>query len=349
MTADIALDRGSDTVVEVDSDVAATDDSPTPGDTIVIDSPADDPASGDSAFDSPSDSATPDATPLDVLTDVPGEVRADAPPPDAARDPEIVAAGDIAGLLLLFGQNETAAIVDRYPTATVLTLGDNAYQSGSDLEFALWYAPSWGRFLSRTRPSPGNHDYMTSNASGYFNYFGARAGTRGEGWYSYDVGAWHLISLNSNCSDVGGCTAMSTQGRWLAADLAATSARCVLAYWHHPRFSSGMHGDSLGMQPFWQMLYDANADVVLVGHDHTYERFAPQNAAGAADSARGVREFVVGSGGAPHYSFTRTAPNSEVRNGSDWGVIRMVLHADSYNWEFVAAGGVRDLGAGACH
>jgi len=159
----------------------------------------------------------------------------------------------------------------------VLTVGDNQYEHATLAAYVASYAPSWGRVKAKTRPTPGNHDYWTADAAGYYEYFGAAAGDPSRGYYSFDLGRWHLIALNSNCAEVGGCGRRSPQTRWLRADLAASSARCTLAYWHHPRFSSGPHGSSTAYREFWRALYAANADVVVVGHDHDYERFAPQD------------------------------------------------------------------------
>jgi hypothetical protein len=256
----------------------------------------------------------------------------------------IVGAGDISGSGS--GDEETAQLLDNI-AGTVFTLGDNVYSDGTAAQFASYYEPTWGRHKSRTRPSPGNHDYHVSGAADYFSYFGALAGPAGRGYYSYDVGAWHIISLNSNISMSAG----SVQEQWLRADLAATTAKCVLAMWHHPRFSSGSHGSSTSPQPLWQALYDFNADVVLSGHDHNYQRFAPQTPTGAADPARGIREFIVGTGGESHYSFSTPIANTEAYNIDTNGVLKLTLYADSYIWEFIPVAGktFTDSGSGACH
>ena len=257
----------------------------------------------------------------------------------------LVGAGDIAGCWY-DGDEATAKLLDSIP-GTVFTAGDNAYENGTPTQFRDCYAPTWGRHKARTRPSPGNHDYNTAGAAGYFGYFGAIAGPPGRGYYSYDLGGWHIIALNSNVSMRVG----SLEERWLRRDLALHRARCTLAYWHHPRFSSGFHGSSTAPQPLWQALYEANADVVVNGHDHLYERFAPQNPSGALDTARGIREFVVGTGGAGFYAFPHIRDNSEVRNNTTHGVIKLTLRADGYDWEFVpvAGGQFRDSGSGKCH
>ena len=266
-------------------------------------------------------------------------------PPPPGSGAVFVGAGDIAGCSTS-GDEATAALLDGIP-GTVFTAGDNAYDSGTATEFANCYDPTWGRHKARTRPSPGNHDYNTSGATGYYNYFGANAGPSGQGYYSYDLGDWHLISLNSNVSMSAG----STQEQWLRADLAANPKTCVLAYWHHPRFSSGSHGSSTSPQPLWQALYDYNADVVIVGHDHNYQRFAPQTPTGVADAARGIRQFVAGTGGRSHYTFGTPIANTEAYNTDTDGVLKLTLFADSYTWEFIPVAGktYTDSGTGSCH
>jgi acid phosphatase type 7 len=267
----------------------------------------------------------------------------------AAAEDEVVvlAAGDIADCASQ-GDEATARLLDAQP-GTVLLLGDIAYPSGRPQDFACYHA-SWGRFKARTRPSPGNHEYLTRDASGYFDYFGAAAGARGKGYYSFDEGAWHLIAVNSNCSRVGGCGPRSPQEQWLRADLAATSKRCTLAFWHHPLFSSGRHGAHASMRPIWQALYDAGAELVLVGHDHFYERFAPQTPAGTADSARGIRQFMVGTGGKNHTRVRTPVRNSEVRNDDTFGVLKLRLSPGGYRWQFLPEAGktFSDAGAGSC-
>ena len=271
-----------------------------------------------------------------------GALGAQATPP---TPPVLVGAGDIAGCA--YDDDEaTAKLLDGIP-GTVFTAGDNVYGSGTPTQFSRCYAPTWGRHKARTRPSPGNHDYDTPNGAGYYAYFGPAAGPAGRGYYSYDLGGWHIIALNSNVSMRAG----SLQERWLRQDLAQHPARCTLAYWHHPRFSSSEHGSSTDPQPVWQALYDANADLVINGHDHTYERFAPQTPTGTLDTARGIREFVVGTGGGGFYDFPHIRANSELRNNTTHGVIKMTLRPDGYNWEFVpvAGGEFRDSGSGKCH
>jgi hypothetical protein len=263
-------------------------------------------------------------------------------------DPVLVGAGDIASCRST-GDEATAGLLAGID-GTVATFGDNAYPKGTDADFAECYEPSWGQFKARTLPSPGNHEAVGS--SGYFDYFGAAAGEPGKGYYSYDLGSWHVISLNSNCSSVvGGCASGSPQEQWLKADLAAHSNACTLAYWHHPRFSSGIHGDHSFVDPFWNDLYQAGAEVVLNGHDHDYERFAPLNPSGQPEPTQGIREFVVGTGGAELRAFPTIKPTSEAQVAGKNGVLKMTLHPDSYDWQFVTApGGIEaDGGNASCH
>jgi hypothetical protein len=267
---------------------------------------------------------------------------------DPSIDPVLVGAGDIADCGL-DDDAATASLLDGID-GTVFTAGDNAYPNGTPEQFRMCYGSTWGRQLARTRPAPGNHDWETKNLAGYLGYFGAAAAPAGKSWYSYDLGAWHIVVLDSDCAFVGGCGPSTDQGRWLAADLAASTARCTLAIWHHPRFSSGDHGNDVSVAPFWTALYDANADVVVNGHDHDYERFAAQDPNGHADPARGLREFVVGTGGAALRSFPNPAANSELRDNIDHGVIKFTLHPTSYDWTFLrATDGSADSGNGACH
>jgi hypothetical protein len=263
--------------------------------------------------------------------------------------PVLVGAGDIAGC----GSQrdaETADLLDSV-VGTVFTLGDNVYPDGAAAEFADCYDPTWGRHRARTRPAAGNHDYHTPDASGYYGYFGQAAGEAGQGYYSYDVGEWHIVVLNSNCAAVSGCERDSPQGQWLWADLVANPSTCTLAYWHAPLFSSGSrHGGKDAMRDFWQLLYEAGADVVLNGHEHNYERLAPQDPDGLHDPARGIRQFVVGTGGSGLYGFGPALPNSEVRNSETYGVLKLTLRSGGYDWAFIpiAGGTFTDAGSAAC-
>jgi hypothetical protein len=285
------------------------------------------------------DSATQSSTPVAAVT---------AP----ESDPVLVGAGDIASCDDLAGAYATAKLIEKI-SGTVFAVGDLAYPNGSDEDFAKCYQPTWGRFKDRTRPAPGNHEYHSDGASAYNRYFGATAGDPEKGYYSYDLGTWHILALNSECAHVGGCDAASPEGKWLREDLAQHPAGCTLAYFHKPLFSSGgAHGNNLLMKPLWDALYHAGADLVINGHDHDYERFAPQDPEGKADPKRGIREFVVGSGGKnSHRAVGPAEPNSEVRNGDTFGVLKITLHARRYDWEFVPEAGktFTDSGTGACH
>ena len=266
-----------------------------------------------------------------------------------AADAVLIGAGDIAGCTSS-ADAATAALVAHNP-GTVITLGDNAYESGTAQEFSACFGPTWGRVKGRIRPAVGNHEYLTPGAAPYFSYFGSAAGPKGKGWYSYDAGAWHVIVLNANCDQVN-CKKGSEQEKWLRADLAAHNNKCTLAYWHQARFvSDDNHGSTPDVGPFWDALYQYNADLVLSAHAHVYERFAPQNPSGKADSARGIREIVVGTGGESHYGFAATMPNSQVRDASTFGVLKLTLHGSSYDWHFLPASGkgFSDSGTGWCH
>ena len=265
-----------------------------------------------------------------------------------AADPVLVGAGDIADCSRTV-DSATAALLDDI-AGTVITLGDNAYPRGRAADYRDCYGPTWGRHKARTRPAPGNHDYLTADASGYFGYFGARAGPRGRGYYAYDAGSWRILVLDSNCSEVGGCSGSSPQGRWLASELAAAAGRDVLAYWHHPRYSSGSHGGAGSVRGLWELLYAGGADVVLNGHDHDYERFAPQDPWGRPDDAFGLRQFVVGTGGGPSRRRVSHEPNSEVF-ASTYGVLRLTLRPGAYDWAFVPIAGATftDAGTAATH
>jgi hypothetical protein len=296
----------------------------------------------------------------------------------AAGDPVIAAAGDIAcdptspsfnggngqnGLCL---QNATYTLITQINPTAVLPLGDTQYYCGGLQAFQRSYALSWGNLNSKSHPVVGNHEYLTSGgtncdttggANGYFSYFGGLAGTRGQGWYSFDLGSWHLIALNSSCNGAGGCSAVSPEGKWLAADLAAHKNQCLLAYWHIPLNSSGGF-TATNSYPFWQQLYAAGADVILNGHAHIYERFAPQapppasgTNQGVSDPTRGIREFIVGTGGSNHTPLGSRAPNSQVANDATFGVLKLTLHSGSYDWAFVPIAGqsFADSGSQACH
>jgi len=248
------------------------------------------------------------------------------------------------------GDEATGKLLDTV-SGPIAGLGDYAYESGSATDFNNCFNPSWGRHKSRMHPAAGNHEYNTSGATPYYNYFGSAAGDSSKGYYSYNLGTWHIVVLNSNCSKIGGCDANSAQYAWLKADLAANPTSCTMAYWHHPLFSSGEHGNDSVTKPLWQLLQTNGAELVLNGHDHDYERFAPQNANGVADGQYGIREFVVGTGGRGFYSFPTVRANSEVRYNSGFGVLKLVLSDGSYTWEFISVSGktFTDSGSGNCH
>ncbi len=266
----------------------------------------------------------------------------------SSGDPVLVGAGDIADCDLP-DDSATAALVEGIP-GTVFTAGDNVYPDGTAQQFTDCYGPTWGRFLDRTRPAPGNHDAHTDDLAGYLGYFGDAAAPNGTTWYSYDLGTWHVVVLDSDCGGAGGCGPDSDQGRWLAADLAASTARCTVAIWHIPRFSSGTHGDDKSVAPLWSALYSRGVDLVINGHEHDYERFAAQDPDGKADPVRGIREFVVGTGGAALRAIPKIAANSELRASVTHGVIRLVLHPTSYEWAFIGTTDIfHDAGSGQCH
>ena len=235
----------------------------------------------------------------------------------------------------------------------VLALGDLQYDSGSLSDFNTVYDPSWGRVKSITYPVVGNHEYGQSNASGYFQYFGSVAGDPGKGWYSFDLASWHIVAINSNCDRIsGGCGVGSTQETWLRNDLAAHPSQCTLAMWHHARWSSGHDGDNTFMQAMWADLYDADVEVLLSGHSHDYERFAPQDATGGLDTANGVRQFVVGTGGAFWTGLgTSFDANSQAHQNDTYGVLKLTLRAGAYDWQFLPEAGktYTDSGTTACH
>jgi len=262
----------------------------------------------------------------------------------------LIGAGDIADCTNLAGAEATAKLLEANP-GTVMALGDLAYPDGTPENFKC-YDRTWGRVKDRTRPAAGNHEFHSSGAAYYFQYFGAAAGDPKTGYYSYDLGSWHIVVLNSECAEVGGCEAGSPQEKWLRTDLAAHSSGCTLAYFHKPRFSSGLtHGNDPEVGAFWQALYDANAEVILNGHDHDYERFAPQDPNGNADQKRGIREFVVGTGGKNHREFGIRKANSEVRDNTAFGVLKLTLKTTGYDWKFIPEAGktFTDSGSGSCH
>ena len=264
----------------------------------------------------------------------------------------LVGAGDIASCTSQ-GDEATAAVLDQVVSgadqAVVFTAGDNAYPNGSERDFIDCYDPSWGAFKDITRPALGSREYHTGSGQGHFDYFGVPPGERDKGYYSYDLAGWHIVVLNSNCEQIGGCEAGSAQEIWLREDLASSDAVCTLAYWHHPLFSSGSDGGVPEVQPLFQALYEADAEVVVNGDDHFYERFAPQNAAGEQE-ADGLRQFIVGTGGSSLGGFGTSAVNSEVRFNEAFGVLALTLLPDGYEWSFMSVAGsdFTDPGTGTC-
>jgi hypothetical protein len=262
----------------------------------------------------------------------------------AQGDPVVVGAGDIGGCTTQSAE-ATAKLLDKIG-GLVFTLGDDSQDEGTEKQYQECYGPTWGRHKGRTRPVPGNHDYETAQGAPYFAYFGEAAGQAGKGYYSYDVGAWHIIAMNSMIPAGSG----SAQAQWLQADLAANQAVCTLAYWHHPVFSSGAAGVSARMKYAFKLLYEAGADVILNGDAHQYERFAPMGPGARIEPDRGIRQFEVGTGGAALTPFGPRWPATEVRNNTTWGVLMLTLHADSYSWNFIPVEGGKftDSGSAPC-
>jgi hypothetical protein len=268
-----------------------------------------------------------------------------------AKDKDItfVGAGDIAVCDTPFDE-ATAKLVGKYD-GPVFLLGDNAYETGSRSDYTKCFAPSWGNFKERMFPVPGNHEYMTG-ATPYFDYFGEAAGERGKGWYSFDLGSWHVVAINSECKAIGGCAPGSPQYEWLKRDLAEHPATCTLAYWHRPRFSSGRHGSDTSLGDLWSLLVSAGTEFVMSGHDHHYERFAPMNATGERDVAKGMRQFVIGTGGRNLYPIDpNPLPTTELRDNQTYGIMKLSLRKEGYGWEFVPVEGgtFKDSGEERCH
>jgi hypothetical protein len=282
-----------------------------------------------------------------------GEVRVRAAVPGVSTamatvivaPPVLVGAGDI-GDCGSIGPGATAALINNIP-GVVFAAGDNAYPDGTVLDYEYCYEPTWGSHRARTRPTPGNHEYHTPGATGYFRYFGANAGERHGGYYSYALGTWHVVALNTSVPFMTG----SAQEAWLLNDLGTHPSLCTVAYWHHPRFSSGPSGNDPRLASLWQELVDGGVDVVIAAHDHHYERFAPQLADGTADAGAGIRQFIVGTGGGITFPLAAIAPNSEVRITDTFGVLKLELDSASYTWQFLRApgGAVLDSGTTVCH
>jgi Calcineurin-like phosphoesterase len=304
---------------------------------------------------------------FDVALDDLQVVTPDAPPP--AEDVTIAVAGDIAcdpadsefngglGTANRCAQMRTSDLLFGRDLDAILMLGDGQYECGGYQAYLASFDPSWGRFKPLIHPAAGNHEYnasggtdcdATRTAAGYFHYFGAAAGEQGKGYYSFDLGAWHLVALNSNCSLVGGCGKTSAQGQWFTADLAAHPSGCTLAFDHHPRWSDGEHGDTSGVSSLYETLYDAGGELFLSGHDHAYQRFTPLDPDKAPD-ATGVRQFVAGTGGGSHYQ-TIPGPTSEVAIDDEFGVLFLTLQDGGYRWSFESESGqILDSGSAPCH
>ena len=276
----------------------------------------------------------------------------------------VAAAGDVAcdpsdpnyhngiGTSTACRQRYTSNLLVNGDFDAVLALGDLQYNSGSLSDFNEVYDPSWGRVKSITYPVVGNHEYGQSNASGYFQYFGGRAGPAGKGWYSFDLGSWHIVAINSECDRIGGCGTGSAEETWLRNDLAAHPARCTIAMWHKGRFSSGHDGDNTFMQPMWADLYNAGVEILLSGHSHDYERFAPQDASGHLDNGNGVRQFIVGTGGALFTGLGNSRDaNSQAAQNTTYGVLQLTLRSGAYDWKFLPEAGrsYSDSGTTSCH
>lgn len=284
-----------------------------------------------------------------AASSAPTDAPTTAPTGEAPDSAVLIAAGDIASCTSN-GDSATAKLLDDL-AGTIATLGDNVYPDGTAGQFGDCYDPIWGRQLARTRPAPGNHDYETPGAAGYFAYFGAAAGDPKTGYYAYDLGGWRIYALNSNCDEIGGCGGGSAQVAWLTADLAAHPSQCVLAYWHHPRYSSGRHGSQASTDVLWDTLYDTGAEIVLNGHDHSYERFAPQSDSGQVDPEAGIVEFVVGTGGFTHYEFPHALATSRARNNTAFGVLELTLSPGAWSSRFIPIAGqtYTDVSSGTCH
>jgi 3',5'-cyclic AMP phosphodiesterase CpdA len=266
-----------------------------------------------------------------------------APEGASAGEAVLAAAGDIASCEVPHDR-ETAELLEGIG-GTVVALGDNVYPDGTAAEYADCYERTWGRHKARTRPAPGNHEYETSNAAPYYEYFGAAAGPPGRGYYAYRAGAWQVLSLNSEVPMRPG----SAQHEWLRSELEDNPSACTIAYFHRPLFSSGPNGDQPDVRPLWQLLYEYRADIIVSGHDHLYERYGLQDPDGRPDAAAGIRQFIVGTGGGDRYHLLRSRPTSEAR-GTDWGVLKLTLDTGAYAWEFIPVAGAsfRDAGTGVC-
>jgi hypothetical protein len=287
--------------------------------------------------------AKPTSTPRP--TNTPGAPKPTNTPVPSGNDPVVLATGDSRSGCDS-GATATANLLSRYASSTLLLFNGDATNTGAFSEFSTCFNTTYGKYKAQIRPEPGNHEYGTSGGSGYYSYYGTQAKPQGQSYYSFNIGTWHIVGLNSEI-DV---SATSAQPAWLKNDLAANRTQCTLAYWHEPRWSSGNHGNNTFVSALWQTLYDNNVDLVFNGHDHDYERFAPQNPSGVADSARGIREFVIGTAGAPPYAFSTIRANSEAKMTGSYGLVQFTLHPSSYDWKWIGAtGSFADSGTTACH
>ncbi len=295
---------------------------------------------------------------IGIVIDNYGKIASSTPTPSSGT-PVIMAASDIIcdGLTPTGSSCQQGIVSDLFVSQkpdAVLLAGDICHTPSANC-FNNYYHPTYGRFKSITHPTTGNHEYLASGASYYFDYFNGSgnangpAGNRSQGYYSFDVGSWHVIALNSQCSEAGGCGSGSPQYTWLQSDLAAHKNKCTLAFYHIPVFSSGGRANN-NMAQIYSLLYNNNTEIVLNGHDHIYERFAPQGPGGSLDASRGIRQFIVGTGGANHTSIASVAANSEVRNATSFGALKLTLHDTSYDWQFLpATGSFTDSGSYPCH
>lgn len=269
-----------------------------------------------------------------------------APTSAPAIDPIVLATGDSRSGCTT-AASQIATLLDTFSSNVPVLHNGDMVNTGAYSEFTNCFDTTYGRHKAQLKPVPGNHEYMTSGASGYYQYFGSLAGPAGKGYYSFNVGSWHIVNLNSEID----ISASGAQVTWLKNDLAANPTACTLAMWHRPRWSSGEHGNQTDTGAMYQALYNANAEIVLSGHDHDYERFAPQNPSGGLDTARGIRQWILGTGGVAFRSFTTIRTNSQVRNNNTYGALKLTLHPNSYDWQYLPVGGgtLSDSGTTACH
>jgi len=306
-----------------------------------------------------SETPTPTITPTPTRTPTPTPTLTATPVPTSTptltftpTPVVLIGAGDIAECANPW-YKITGAMLEQFPGATIFTTGDNSDGYDPEMAYKYCFDPTWGRFKDRIHPAMGNQDYDEKDRPGeYFEYFGKAAGEPGKGWYSYDLDGWHIVVLNSECEDVGGCQDGSEQEKWLKADLEAHPARCSLALWHIPRYSAAYAEGLPFVKDFWEDLYKAGAEIVINSHYHYYERFAPMDPEGDPDAEKGIREFIVGTGGTGLESRGRTCNgNCQVFDKSTHGLLKLTLHPDSYDWEFIPEPGktFTDSGSEKCH